>query len=87
MTSAEYEKALSAVKTAAFAYRGGLTNDDTLPAAYLTGTRPWTPIYLRLLAELKAVLEAAGQRYDSAADSRLADHADRFDWCQYLGSR
>jgi hypothetical protein len=48
------------------------------------GTNPWTPIYLQLLAELKATLEAAGHRYDRLADARLIDHAERFNWRCYL---
>jgi len=80
VTRDEYEDALEAVRTAAIAYRGGLTNDDALTAMYTLGTNPWTPIYLRLLAELKATLEAAGHRYDQLADARHLDQAERFHW-------
>jgi hypothetical protein len=80
VTRDEFDDALDAVN----AYRGGLTNADTSTALQRSGTNPWTPIYLQLLAELKATLQAAGHRYDQLADARLIDQADRFDWRSYL---
>jgi hypothetical protein len=76
--------ALDAVTAAAIAYRSGLTNDDASTATYAVGTNPLTPIYLQLLAELKATLQDAGHRYDELADTRRIDQADRFDWRTYL---
>ena len=61
-----------------------LTNEDASTATHPLGTNPWTPIYLQLLAELKATLQAAGHRYDELADARLIDQADRYDWRSYL---
>jgi hypothetical protein len=84
VTPDEYADALDAVTTAAIAYRGGLTDDDASTAVHAPGTNPWTLIYLQLLAELKATLEAAGHRYDRLADARLVDQAERFDWRSYL---
>jgi hypothetical protein len=78
------DDALDAVTAAAIAYRGGLTNEDASTATHVVGTNPWTPIYLQLLAELKATLHAAGHRYDELADTRRIDQADRFDWRSYL---
>jgi len=43
-----------------------------------------TPIYLQLLAEIRATLQDAGHRYDELADTRRIDQADRFDWRTYL---
>jgi hypothetical protein len=78
------DDAVDAVTAAAMAYRGGLTNDDASTATHVVGTNPWTPIYLQLLAELKATLQDAGRRYDEIADARLVNQADRFDWRSYL---
>jgi hypothetical protein len=76
--------ALDAVTAAAIAYRSGLTNDDASTATYAVGTNPLTPIYLQLLAELKATLQDAGHRYDELADTRRIDQSHRFDWRTYL---
>jgi hypothetical protein len=84
VTRDEFKDALDAVTAAAIGYRGGLTNDDASTALHTPGTNPWTPIYLQLLAELKATLEAAGHRYDQLADAHRIDQAERFDWRSYL---
>jgi hypothetical protein len=84
VTRDEFDDALDAVTAAAIAYRGGLTNDDASTATHTLGTNPWTPIYLQLLAELKATLQAAGHRDDELAAARLIDQADRYDWRSYL---
>jgi hypothetical protein len=84
VTRDEFDDALDAVTAAAIAYRGGLTNEDASTATHAVGTNPWTPIYLQLLAELKATLQDAGRRYDELADARLVDQAGRFDWRSYL---
>lgn len=47
-------------------------------------TNPCAPIYLQLLAEIKATLQDGGHRYDELADARLVDQAGRFDWHSYL---
>jgi hypothetical protein len=84
MTPEDYQEAMSAVKTAAVAYRGGLSDAGVSTAVTTNGTNPWTPIYLELLAELKTALEAAGQHYDAVADAHGIDQTQRFDWRSYL---
>jgi hypothetical protein len=84
VTPDEFDDALDAVKAAAVAYRGGLTDDEAAAALHAPGTNPRTPIYSQLLAELEAALQVAGHRYDRLADARGIDQADRFDWRRYL---
>jgi len=84
VTPAEYDEARDAVRAAAIAYRGGLTNDAASTVLHTAGTNPGTPIYSQLLADLEATVHEAGQRYDRLADARDVDRADRFDWRSYL---
>jgi hypothetical protein len=84
VTRDEFDDALDAVTAAAIAYRGGLTNNDAPTATHAVGTNALTPIYLQLLAELKATLQNGAASYDELADTRRIDQSHRFDWRTYL---
>ena len=79
-----YRAALEAVAAASEAYRAGLGNDAATTAVTAGGVTPWVPIYRELLAELRAALQAAGQRYEQAAESAGVPAADRFGWRRLL---
>jgi aryl-alcohol dehydrogenase-like predicted oxidoreductase len=85
-TVAGYQVALAAVVRADEAYRGGLSNDSVNSIRHAGGVNPWVPTYRDLLAELRAHLQAAGQRYDRSAEDAAIPVAERFNWHELLSN-
>jgi hypothetical protein len=75
-----YRDALAAVLRAGQAFSGGLSNAGVMSMRHAGGVTPWVPIYRDLLADLRAGLRAAGDRYELAAAAAGVAAAERFDW-------